>query len=344
MHPPPLLQPLPPSPSRTPARARSQSHHRPVNRTAGRIITSPGHLFHHVFPAMHTRFSLVLPGVDPTTGETLGRQVEALVRAQDRLLNRFDARSPVAELNRRAAWEPVAPPPAVWDLLQNCREHWQRTGGAFDIAQTARTDLYRESAARGTPPSETDRATAALQSGFHHVQFNTAARTVGFATPGLQLDFGAIGKGLALELAAQALRHRGVRCAFLSFGESSIAVIGAHPAGPFWPVGVADLFQPGRSWHRFELRDAAMSTSGNRTASGHIINPHDGQLLTGPRTLSVACPSAVDAEVLSTALLVVPPPDRAALLRNYPETQAVEIGYDPDNNGWTGRITWRHES
>jgi thiamine biosynthesis lipoprotein ApbE len=83
-------------------------------------------------------------------------------------------------------------------------------------------------------------------------------------------------------------------------------VIGAHPAGPFWPVGVADLFQPARSWHRFELRDAAMATSGNRATHAHIVNPRDGQLITGCRTLSVACRSAVDAEVLSTALLVTP--------------------------------------
>jgi FAD:protein FMN transferase len=293
---------------------------------------------------MHTRFSMVLPGVDSTTGETLARQVEALVGAQDRLLNRFDARSPLAELNRRASREPVAPPPALWDLLLTCREHWERTGGAFDIAQTARTDLYRASAANGTPPSETDLATATRQSGFQHLQFNTKARTIRFATPGVRLDFGAIGKGIALELAARALRRRGVRCAFLSFGESSIAVIGTHPSGPFWPVGVADLFESGRCWHRFELRDAAMSTSGNRTGSGHIINPRDGQLITGPRTLSVACPSAVDAEVLSTALLVVPAPDRAALLDQYPGTQGVEIGYEPDDDGRTGRITWHYES
>jgi FAD:protein FMN transferase len=293
---------------------------------------------------MHTRFSMVLPGVDPATGETLARQVEALVRVQDRLMNRFDARSPVAELNGRAALGPVAPPPALWELLQTCRDHWQRTGGAFDITQTARIDLYRECAVAGTPPSETDRARAAAQSGFHHVQFNAEARSVRFAAAGLELDFGAIGKGIALEDAAQALRQRGVRCAFLSFGESSIAVIGTHPSGPFWPVGVADLFEPGRSWHRFELRDAAMSTSGNRTGSGHIINPGDGQLIAGPRTLSVACPSAVDAEVLSTALLVVPAPDRAAMLDQYRGTQGVEIGYEPDDDGWTGRITWQYES
>ena len=87
-----------------------------------------------------------------------------------------------------------------------------------------------------------------------------------------------------------------------------------------------------------------MSTSGNRTAGGHIVNPRDGELITGRRTLSVACSSAVEAEVLSTALLAGPVAERAALLRKYPGTQAVEIGYHSDLDGWTGRMTWHHET
>jgi thiamine biosynthesis lipoprotein len=305
---------------------------------------SASHVFHHVFPAMHTRFSVVLPGVDRMTGERLVRAVETLVRTQERLMNRFDAYSPVAELNQRAALRPVEPPPPLWDILHTCREHWRRTGGAFDIAQTARAELWRETVTRGAPPSARDQENAGRQCGFHQVRFDAAARTVRFETPGLQLDLGGIGKGLALEQAGQELRQRGVKCAFLSFGESSIAVIGAPPSGSFWPVGVVDLFEPGRIRHCFELRDGALSTSGNRTADGHIVNPRNGQLITGQRTLSVACASAVDAEVLSKALLVVPTAERAALLGNYPGSKAVEIGYEPDNNGWAGSVKWQHES
>ncbi len=42
------------------------------------MLTS--HVFHHVFPAMHTRYSVVLPGVDCMTGERLVRDVETLGR------------------------------------------------------------------------------------------------------------------------------------------------------------------------------------------------------------------------------------------------------------------------
>jgi thiamine biosynthesis lipoprotein len=299
-------------------------------------------VFHHIFPAMHTRFSMVLPGVDRLTGEWLAAEVETIVQSQERLLSRFDPRSPLSELNRRAALEPVRPPAPLWDVLQICREHWRRTGGAFDIAQTARTELQRDAVARGADPSPEELRAAGERCGFGQVQFDDDAGTVRFAAPGLCLDLGAIGKGLALEAVGAALRRQGVTSGFLSFGESSIAVIGSHPSGPHWPVGVADLYRAGHSWHRFELRDAALSTSGNRASDGHIVDPRNGQPVTGRRTLSVACASAAHAEVLSTALLVVPVPERAELLRNYMRTEAVEIIYDPGNGGWSGRISWYH--
>jgi FAD:protein FMN transferase len=303
---------------------------------------APVTVYHQTFPAMHSRFSLVLPGVEPPVGEALAGEVEALVRDQERLMSRFDALGPVAGLNRRAALEPVEVSPPLWELLQICRRHWQLTAGAFDTAQVARTELWREAATRGMAPSAGELAAAGRQCGFHQVLFDDATRTVQFASSGLKLDLGGIGKGVALDAAVATLREAGVTSGFLSFGESSVAVIGTHPAGPYWPVGVADPSQPGRSWHQFALRDAAMSTSGNRTEQGHIIDPRDGRLVSGRRILSVACSSAVDAEVLSTALLVVPVAERATLLTNYLGAQAVEVVYESDDEAWRGRLAWQH--
>ncbi len=290
---------------------------------------------------MHTRFCMVLPGLEPLTGEWLAREVEGIVRSQERLMSRFDPRGPLSDLNRRAADEPVEPPEALWEILRVCKEHWVRTAGAFDIAQTARTEVWRVAAASGAEPAEAELAWAAARSGFDRVELDGQTRTVRFATPGVRLDLGGIGKGLALDVVADVLRKRGVTSGFLSFGESSIAVIGTHPSGPHWPVGVADLYAEGESRYCFELRDAAMSTSGNRSSGGHIVNPRDGRLITGRRTLSVACRSAANAEALSTALLVVPLDERAELLGKYPGTEAVEIAYDADDGPWTGRTAWQ---
>lgn len=278
-------------------------------------------MFHHTFAAMNTRFSLVLPAAEAHEGMHLARETQAMLAEQERMMSRFIADGDLAVVNRAAASGPVPVPDGLWDVLQACARHHALTDGAFDIAVDSQQGAHR----------------------MPMVRFDTAARTVRFAEPGVQLDLGGIGKGIALDRVRQLLLDRGVGQAFLSFGESSVSVIGTHPAADCWPVGVEDLFAPGRSLHRFALRDAAMSTSGNRVGQAHIVDPRSGAHVTGCQTMTVACASATDAEVLSTALLVVPAPRRAAILRHYEGAQAVHIVYRESNGGWTGEKTWQYQ-
>jgi len=282
-------------------------------------------MFQHTMGAMHTRFSMVLPAVDARDGMVLARHTQALLREQELMMSRFIAEGDLATLNRTAARGPAPVPDRLWQLLDTCRRHHRLTGGAFDIAQGARL--------RGH--------------GMDLLHFDAAARTLHFTERDVQLDLGGIGKGMALDVVRQYLIGQGVEQALLSFGESSVGVIGAHPAGDCWPIGVEHLYEEGRSLHRFELRDAAMSTSGNRDGQAHIVIPASGELVEGCMTMSVTCASAADAEALSTALVVLPAAQRASVLRNYPGAQAVEIVYlkqdlKPDA-GWTAEKRWQHE-
>jgi len=265
-------------------------------------------------------------------------------------MSRFDSFSPISELNQRAGEEPIAVPPALWKILALCHSHWQRTRGAFDITQWPLNQLWRENVQRGEVPSDESIQQARRITGMEQLQFDDAARTLKFATEGMMLDLGGFGKGYALEPLARHFREQGVPRAFFSFGESSVTVIGSHPHGSAWPVGIANMFHPETAVHTFQLRDASLSTSGtapfNQTGGpqtfGHIISPRDGRPIEGYRTMSVAAPSAVDAEVLSTALLVTPEAERSGILAGYPGASAIEIVYHPHNQ-FTPSIPWRYE-
>lgn len=282
-------------------------------------------MFHHTLGAMNTRFSMVLPAVHERDGMALARTTQALLREQELMMSRFIPEGDLATLNRAAARGPAPVPDRLWQVLETSRRHHRLTAGAFDIAQGARR--------RGH--------------GMDLLHFDAAARTLHFGQQDVQLDLGGIGKGMALDAVRQHLSDRGVEQALLSFGESSVSVIGAHPAGDCWPIGVEHLYEQGRSLHRFALRDAAMSTSGNRDGQAHIVIPASGELVEGCKTMSVTCASAADAEALSTALFVLPAARRAGVLRNYPGAQAVEIAYlkqdlKPDAR-WTAEKRWQHE-
>jgi FAD:protein FMN transferase len=300
---------------------------------------------------MGTRFSVVLPGMDSFVGEALAEFADSHLRSQERLMSRFDSFSPISELNQRAGEEPITVPPALWKILALCHSHWQRTRGAFDITQWPFNQLWRENVQRGEVPSDESIQQTRRITGMEQLQFDDAARTLKFATEGIVLDLGGFGKGYALEPLARHFREQGVARAFFSFGESSVTVIGSHPHGSAWPVGIANMFHPETAVHTFQLRDASLSTSGtapfNQTGGpqnfGHIISPRDGRPIEGYRTMSVAAPSAVDAEVLSTALLVTPEAERTEILAGYPGASAIEIVYHPHNQ-FTPSIQWRYET
>jgi thiamine biosynthesis lipoprotein len=321
-----------------------------VEETRSPHSPSPAKVFHHTCFAMNTRFSLVLVGVEAERAEALARAAERDLRACERLMSRFDAESPVSALNRRAAEEAVEPPEELWRILAICGDYWRRTCGAFDITLWPVNSLWRERMSRGEEPAEAALQQALEQTGFHRLHFDETARTVRFEREGMSLDLGGFGKGYALERLAAGLRTAGVERAFLSFGESSVTVLGAHPYGPAWPVGVSNMFPPHEPVHTFSLRDASLSTSGTAPFNaaggprvlGQIIHPRSGRPIEGYRTLSVASPSGIEAEVLSTALLITPERDRAALLSGFSAASVVEIVYDSNAGQFAPRIEWKY--
>jgi thiamine biosynthesis lipoprotein len=286
---------------------------------------------------MNTRFSMVLVGIDTEFGEALAASVERDLRAHEHLMSRFDPNSPVSELNR-GAFTTIKPPAELWNILTACRDFWQRTGGAFDITLWPLQQTWREHLKRGLTPDARDLEEAAGRTGFHRLHLDPDSHAVRFLSPGMSIDLGGIGKGFALECIAADLRKQGVEKAFLSFGESSIVVLGSHPHGEAWPVGIAHMFDEMQTVHTFHLRDASLSSSGtapsNRMAGGEvcgqIIHPATRRPIEGYRTLSVAGPSAIEAEVLSTALLVTPQRERASLLSAFSARSAVEVVYYPN--------------
>jgi thiamine biosynthesis lipoprotein len=134
---------------------------------------------------------------------------------------------------------------------------------------------------------------------------------VRFLAGGTSLNFGAIGKGLALDHMAAALFAHGVPRALLSAGGSSARAVGD---GEGFPV---DLRSPrltgplGRVW----LAGAALGTSGageqyfeaGGRRYGHVIDPRTGWPCEGVLSASVVAPEAALADALSTAFLVAGP-------------------------------------
>ena len=136
-----------------------------------------------------------------------------------------------------------------------------------------------------------------------------------------KFDFGGFGKGYFLKKCEAEMRDSGVGCAFVDFGNSSILGIGHHPYGDSWKVEVMNPYTH-LPVKELSLIDSAMSTSGNTPSySGHVRNPLTGEACSAPRLVSVVTHDPLDAEVLSTVLMIADADQYTAIRREFPDAE-----------------------
>lgn len=253
--------------------------------------------------AMRTRFELVLHGAEPALLSAAGAEAMEEIRAAEAQLSIFRSDSWLTRLNLdAAAGDAVAVPAPLHQLLRQCAAVHQASDGAFDPTTGPSLDAH---GLRDQSPVWSEQAGA--EADFASIHLESPAR-VRFARPGLQLDLGGIGKGWALDRAAEVLRDAGVPAALLHGGTSTVLSFGA-------PFALAGRAATPRGWQigvepfaSVALRDAALSVSASRPQSrrprGHVIDPRTQQPLRSGSTAAVVASSATLADAWSTALLV----------------------------------------
>jgi thiamine biosynthesis lipoprotein len=151
----------------------------------------------------------------------------------------------------------------------------------------------------------------------------------------MQLDFGAIAKGYAVDQVWQTARERGLSNALIDLGGNLRAMGEAKPGRGGWLTGVRDPFTDSRLIARVLLYDGeAIATSGNYERfveingqrCAHIIDGRTAMPVTGMAGVTVVAPDAATADALSTALFILSIEKGKALLKeHYPDALALWI-------------------
>ncbi len=238
-------------------------------------------------------------------------------------LSRFVPHSDIARLNRQPVGEPLLLGPDAADCLRLAGEICGATGGAFDVTVGA---LLPEATGRVTA-AEPVRPDAAV--GGHLLRFDALARTAARLSSGVRVDLGAIGKGYAVDRAAEILRAWGITSALVHSGQSTLMALGAAPgAAPGaagWCVGVRDPADARRELRRVRLRDEALSGSGRAMHGDHIFDARRGAAVTDVSAAWAIAPSAAVSDALSTAIMSMRGEEIDAALERLPGTAAMVL-------------------
>jgi thiamine biosynthesis lipoprotein len=285
--------------------------------------------------AMATKFEVAIPFGSHPFAQAAAEDALDLIDDLEDQLTVFRDHSEVSQLNARASAGPVATERHLFDLLGFCAGLTRETDGAFDIATGSLIKAWGFYRREGRVPAPAERTAAMAKTGMRHVILDERTRSVKFRVPGVEFNLGAVGKGYALDRAAELLRTKwGVRSALLHGGGSSILAIGHPPGNPRgWPVGLAHPWDEDASLGTVWLRDRALGTSAatfqhfvyNGRKLGHLLDPRTGWPAEGTASASVTAPTAAEADAMSTALFVLGADAADRLTRTRPQLGAVVL-------------------
>lgn len=256
----------------------------------------------------------------------------AELRRVDVRLSIFDDSSDLSELNRRAGQGWWRADHDLISVLRAAARLQRQTDGAFNIAVEPLMRAWGFRAARTAPPTRAELSEA--EAAVHSAVVQIDGDRVRLPSSHTRLDFGGIGVGYGLDCAAAVLRRHRITAALLDVSGDCIA-LGAPPGQSGWEVDIADSARPGTLLARTRLAEAALATSSNQVSVvrydgkslGHIMDPESGVPARALRQATAVAHSGLDADALSTAMIVAGRAVGPATVWTYP----VENGPLPDH-------------
>lgn len=205
-------------------------------------------------------------------------------------------------------------------VLGRAHEIGEASGGAFDPSVGPLVTLWRRQRQGGAAPSEDELSAARARVGLDHWRVRDGVVTLD--RPGMKLDLGGIAKGYAAERAGRVLESRGLaRCLVALAGD--VWAGEAPPGQAGWRVDVRSDHQPEGEAPiaTILLRSAGVSTSGDANQFvevggvrySHVMDPRTGRGTTALRSVTVVARRGMDADALSTAILVADASDAPQL-------------------------------
>jgi thiamine biosynthesis lipoprotein len=296
---------------------------------------------------MATRFEIVLHGENPTTLRAAAEEALDEIQRLESKLSLYRPDSEIAQLNALASKEAVRVSPELFRLLLQARKLHSETFGAFDITVGPLMKLWGFMGTQGRVPSEDEIAKVLEHTGMSNVSLDADSQSVRFLKPGVVLDLGSIGKGYALERAAEFLREAGITSGLLHGGTSTSYAIGSPPSSSSstggmpdepWKIAIENPqteTQPPPLLAVVPLRDAALSVSAvwgksfiaGESTYGHVIDPRTGKPAERTLMAAVTIESPTLSDALSTALLVLGAEGHPLIVRLQPNARTLTYSH-----------------
>lgn len=294
---------------------------------------------HYFFGTFDTIITLIGYTKTPEEFQTFAELTEKEMRRYHAIFDQYNAYDGVNNLyrvNQNAASAPTKAEPELVDLLMQIREWHELYGMQTNPAMGSVLRLWHYAREGGVSvPDQAALEDASQHTSYADVIINEADNTVSFADPQMSLDLGAVAKGYAAQLTADALKAAGFDSFILNAGGNVICGGAPKDGRSQWTVAIEDV-DAVSARHKIGVVNQCIVTSGDYqryyevdgVRYHHLIDPATLYPATHMRSVSIIHPDSGLADFLSTAAFVLPFEESRALIESIPDVSAVWLMAD----------------
>jgi thiamine biosynthesis lipoprotein len=223
--------------------------------------------------------------------------------------SRYRADSVTSRINAAAGAAPVQIDSETAALLRYADQCHTLSDGCFDVTSGVLRRAWDFRAASPRLPDPAALAALCVLIGWRDVEWDD--HRIRLPRPGMEIDFGGLGKEYAADRMATICREHGIASGLVNLG-GDVRAIGAQPDGAAWRIGIRDPRDPKRAIGGVDVVDGAVATSGDYerfvVVDGvrycHLLDPRTGMPVSYWRSISVVAPLAIVAGGLATIAML----------------------------------------
>jgi thiamine biosynthesis lipoprotein len=279
-----------------------------IHSTSVSCHKKPMNVFSQGFKAMGGPCEVRLYAADAVHAETWAAAAKAEILRLEQRYSRYREDSLTTRVNRSAGdARGVEVDAESAGLLDYAQTAWAQSEGLFDITSGVLRRVWDFKAGRIPAPEEL--AAILPLVGWDRLRWDKPRLVLPVA--GMELDFGGYVKEYAADRAAQAARAAGARHGFVELA-GDIALVGPHPDGAPWNIGIRHPRYPERAMASIPLASGAIASSGDYERyfelDGkrycHVLNPKTGWPVQGLASVSVVAEQCLVAGTASTIAML----------------------------------------
>jgi thiamine biosynthesis lipoprotein len=221
--------------------------------------------------------------------------------------SRYRDDSIIGRINAAAGGDPVRIDPETEALLNYAATAYAESDGLFDISSGVLREVWNFKL--GQLPSPAAVAFCLKRVGWDKVNWQAPHISL---QPNMQLDFGGFGKEYAADRAAHVCAEMGIAHGLVELG-GDIRLIGPHPDGSPWQIGIRNPRDPEQAMAVIPLKSGGLASSGDYERYmvidgkrySHILNPRTGRPVDVPMAgVTVVAPLCLLAGTAATVAML----------------------------------------